>query len=456
MYVCINTPQYKSRLIFGCLTHRKSVRKFCNHNNAELGLLLSKNDIIEYRYVLPRNGSVPDNERRIVEDLTIWPFGNRNQQPTIRQVNYRTIFQWRNYQSLVSLKDMAILAKKGTIVIVATFFAVVGLFLFSIPLSTMTVDIVSVKRNEKIVTIVPDSARCIGMIAKHEKELTVADDNEISKMGNETRIQFQLNNLRLVFLGDSVMRYQYLDFIYYIHTGQWIQNDDYPNLVAERSFGSWSEFYNITNGAFDGKEKCDCYRTEEFDALSTFETRYYTDTIRNNYIAYYQKFGLLPAHGHWEPEYGFDNSSSTPGTIPTDYTFDNGTLWEYNWVDVILNHIGKLQPRPDFLVLNAGLWDHDLDNETILHEIQAACILLNISSIYKTTTPRDYQGIMVYAYEITACEIFDLCFNLSWTGDCFGSDYYLDDGVHFLANMNQRFNEQLLLLLKHNTTGATT
>ena len=69
----------------------------------------------------------------------------------------------------------------------ATFFAVVGLFLFSIPLSTMTVDIVSDKRNEKIVTIVRDSARCIDMIAKHEKELTVADDNDISNNDNNNK-----------------------------------------------------------------------------------------------------------------------------------------------------------------------------------------------------------------------------------------------------------------------------
>ena len=350
---------------------------------------------------------------------------------------------------------MAKLRKKGTLltVIVASF-VVVGLFLVSVPLSSITVDIVSNKRNEKIVTT---NALSITMIAKDAQELILADEKDIGKVGNETRIHFKVNNLRLVFMGDSVTRYQYLDFIYYLHTGQWIQNDDYPNLVAEKTFGSWIEFYNITNGAFDGKEKCDCYRAGKFDPLSIFETRYYTDPIRNNYIAYYQKFGLLPAHGHWEPEYGFDNNSSTPGSIPTDYTIDNGTLWEYNWVDVILNHIGKLQPRPDFLVLNAGLWDHDLDNETLLHEIQVACTSLNITSIYKTTTTtsNQTQGMIDRAYEITACEIFDLCYNLSWTGDFLGLDYYWDK-KHFLANMNQRFNEKLLLLLKHNATVGTT
>ena len=44
-----------------------------------------------------------------------------------------------------------------------------------------------------------------------------------------------------------------------------------------------------------------------------------------------------------------------------------------------------MHPKPDFVVLNAGLWNHDLTPE-VYSEIQTTADEVGIAVIYKTTT----------------------------------------------------------------------
>jgi hypothetical protein len=78
----------------------------------------------------------------------------------------------------------------------------------------------------------------------------------------EARLFFR--DKHVLFVGDSVTRYFYLVFTY------WLQYDTFPPhvrdgmlpaLVEEKTFPSWQTFFEITSGLFE-RETCDCFRPE--------------------------------------------------------------------------------------------------------------------------------------------------------------------------------------------------
>ncbi|KAL3927231.1 MAG: hypothetical protein SGARI_005381 [Bacillariaceae sp.] len=76
--------------------------------------------------------------------------------------------------------------------------------------------------------------------------------------------------LRLVFVGDSVDRYQYLSLVYYLRWGFWFSDD--PNgeksgappmksfLFHEKDGGSWNDYFADSAAVLSPYETCDCYR----------------------------------------------------------------------------------------------------------------------------------------------------------------------------------------------------
>jgi hypothetical protein len=124
-------------------------------------------------------------------------------------------------------------------------------------------------------------------------------------------------------------------------------------------------------------------------------------------------------------------------------------LWRYkNWSDIVNHHLSKLQPKPKFVVVNAGLWPHDFTNATVLTSVRHALDQHGMIGIYKTTTkPFADMSTMTDPYEVEACRILHYCLNLSWTGELNNREDFVDD-KHFKASINRRFNEQLLDLVQ--------
>jgi hypothetical protein len=59
--------------------------------------------------------------------------------------------------------------------------------------------------------------------------------------------QHRPTNINIVMVGDSLMRYQYLHLVYFLNTGRWVTDDENPNIVNERTYESWINFYKVTN-----------------------------------------------------------------------------------------------------------------------------------------------------------------------------------------------------------------
>jgi len=251
-----------------------------------------------------------------------------------------------------------------------------------------------------------------------------------------------VRNLRLAFVGDSITRYQYISLVSYLHSGRWIKNSDTPNPVKERDFNSFQNFFAyVSEAVLEGTEACDCFRGAIFNVDEVFENRYYAEN--HNYVSVLVKAGGRPSHGHWEPGtvYGanrtrFENNSDF---VPP--------IWSYNWTDLILNHIAKLEPKPDFVVLNAGHWPHDLVPE-VFEAIRNVTDMVGITSIYSTTTKSvSDRDTSLMPHDVLGCEILEYCLNRSWTAIITkdGESYW--DNLHLTASVNRMLNEQLLDLL---------
>ncbi|GMI62373.1 hypothetical protein ScalyP_jg6298 [Parmales sp. scaly parma] len=182
----------------------------------------------------------------------------------------------------------------------------------------------------------------------------------------------------IAFMGDSLTRYQYLSLAYFVTHDTWIDPRTKPNLVVEKDYASWKAFYNATNTAYAGFERCDCYRSQKWDkaAKTVTENRYYVAPHWNLY--YIQAFGSIPSKGNWNPQ-------AVPSTQPP-FELNASFMWDYDWPNTILNHVALLRPKPQWVVLNAGIWKNDFNNIEYRNRVIQATRDAGIKSIWKTTT----------------------------------------------------------------------
>ena len=142
--------------------------------------------------------------------------------------------------------------------------------------------------------------------------------------------------------------------------------------------------------------------------------------------------------GHWKPA-----DVHNPHNFSTSWVEPS---WQLNWSSLIQDHIAQLEPKPDYLVFNAGAWKHDLHDVRVQKSIVQALHETNITGIYKTTTfAKNMLRRGNFSYERTLCDIMKHCFNISWTASVNASEY--TDNVHFRGDTYARMNRELLELL---------
>jgi len=271
--------------------------------------------------------------------------------------------------------------------------------------------------------------------------------------------------LRVVMLGDSIMRYHFLMLVHYLHTGGWVHDTMKPNIVNERTFkhmGGWSAFHRELRSYF-GPDSflCDCFRCNATDfwkvtILSLVENEHYRDRgCHDNFISFFSKFGDLGFRGYYDASdisRWFQTSTESSRTMVniSDDAYEQANFrWRYRGYGPFLrNIVGKMEPRPRFVVINEGLWtDKDLSNEASLREIRDIIRDLGMISIYKTTT-KDIKekepGLL--PHDEMCCKIFDHCLRMDWTACVDKKEYW--DAVHFKAHVNLRSSEMLLDLLQ--------
>ena len=150
---------------------------------------------------------------------------------------------------------------------------------------------------------------------------TTSDDRSYTsntRINVDTTYYYNLTrptNLRLVIMGDSISRYQYISLVYFLQTGMWItdatklvqdgdelrtssfsstelQSSNAPLHCKTPGIKARERFYSLSHSLLKPNELlCDC--------RAYSENRYYIDTERNNYITYITKFGKNSTSGRY-------------------------------------------------------------------------------------------------------------------------------------------------------------
>jgi len=315
-------------------------------------------------------------------------------------------------------------------------------------------------------------------------EMLHGDEDSLT-LANMDLIRVRPRNLSMVFVGDSITRYQYLSLAYFLRYGRWYDPTTFPNnLVHAHSFHhdfhpreDWNEFFMQSNRMLQPFELCDCVRKDNTVAI---ERRYFFDESRNNTLVYINisgksTLGYEGLYGRVDPTTVFKKPfqsglfrESPTTTLAQDaamvtnqlhHVALHGGAWEYfTWADLIEYHVGELNLGPSAVaILNAGLHPSSFQDSLKAVALKEALEMVGVKGVWKTTTftkdqvlnAQQKQRQQLYSAEIkmreldqVMCQHLGECFNLAWTAQLSPNLYY--DQLHFGEPVYRILNEDLL------------
>lgn len=186
---------------------------------------------------------------------------------------------------------------------------------------------------------------------------------EFSHVGGRGRVLEQLRNKHILFIGDSVLRYQYRALLYSLHFGhtnvKGPGNITHPSEVWKGNFHSFNRFYqqiqiDLTEEYF----QCDCFRRHDTMA-GMFENMYYFEPEYNFNLTFIVHTDWITG-GHrplrWKQEfnkseldvYVSQGSNATAPIVAPDFL----TISVPELVNMLIDDVGTV----DELVVSLG--DH--------------------------------------------------------------------------------------------------
>ena len=207
-----------------------------------------------------------------------------------------------------------------------------------------------------------------------------------------------LRNRELIFLGDSLTRYQYLNFVDFQHTGQWMSRPPYSESERQwsKTKGNWPLFLKMTNLRLGGNEICDCYRDpahplDIVGPVGVKENRHYLDLRYNISVKFLWWTGYQFIMSKMPEKFDFENiDNSLDNWIFSDTKFTPKFDYKYDTLEDLLYE--QIKPRyPDFLVFNVGIWDSSTELQNMRNNPKEYAGLLKESArfpIWKRTTTK--------------------------------------------------------------------
>ena len=157
----------------------------------------------------------------------------------------------------------------------------------------------------------------------------------------------EYSSSHIVFFGDSLIRYQYLAYVYKLH----FHTSIVPGfMINEKLFNNWNSFFENTTAVFGGAMTCDCYREASVKRLSTArENRRYIHPSGSLVVSYYPLMGYNPIQGM--------NSSSA--VIKSFGKLRTTPDWFYaSPFSFVQQHLSREEPIPSVVFVNSGHWNH--------------------------------------------------------------------------------------------------
>ena len=251
-----------------------------------------------------------------------------------------------------------------------------------------------------------------------------------------------LKDSHVVFVGDSVTRYQYLSLVYMLRHGHVLSPSMKPNLVYEKDYPSWIDFHITSNAILSPYERCDCYRTNEWNLEEMYENRFFHDEEYNITISYFQNMGFdLKGHYPVNEEYSFPM---------TEFRSLN---WSLDLPGTISQIFPKLSPQPTTIIICNLLWQNNFHLKSYIDSVFNAATFITKDVIFKTNTPDHNRGAdrhhQVKLSDHMVCSLPTVsCYDVTWTYHLPHTTNYFWDHAHFMAPVYTKLNNQLIELLR--------
>ncbi|CAD7923655.1 unnamed protein product [Amoebophrya sp. A120] len=188
----------------------------------------------------------------------------------------------------------------------------------------------------------------------------------------------------VIWIGDSVTRYTYLDYVYRKHSNSATP----PSLLWEGFHGNWTSYYKASTAAFNGSMRCECFREGrevptmeaiEAEAKKTkvwpppwvktvVENRFWSDRYKNEGTSSLTNT-TTESHTFFSYIGDFGGCRGITNDIPSGWRFPrvtsvNTPAWQFAYENLDLEFalrflIPKL--KPTHLILNLGWWPHTRD-----------------------------------------------------------------------------------------------
>jgi hypothetical protein len=201
--------------------------------------------------------------------------------------------------------------------------------------------------------------------------------------------------MHVVFIGDSLTRYPYLDLVYRVHhhSGrQHISNitpprshfileplppsadncsisDSANNCSSPHRPKDFMGFFRHTTAHYNGSMVCDCSRNEHSRSFDhTIENRWYRHPTRQLHLTFMQQFGDTPMLARSR----FDVLNATTH-LPVDANIrvvnETNDAFYYRGISLLTfatKYVPTIQPPPTHIVINIGMWGFQTLEPTIL------------------------------------------------------------------------------------------
>jgi hypothetical protein len=244
----------------------------------------------------------------------------------------------------------------------------------------------------------------------------------------------------IVFMGDSLTRYQWLALAASFHRKVELSGTEFPSLVKEREWRHWMPFYNGSTELLMPNSRCDCHRSFARPVGSkTVENRYFWTTEGGGLnLSFIQVLNPETILGHWMPS---GNLSDERHRANVHKTF--APLWRMEWQECLREIVAKLQPKPTVLVLNMGLWSGP-PNASYAANLERTARSAAPRVVWKTTTRMRKSGPSKWLRtDLLPRRVFGEIFDAArLTSALSDRDYW--DPRHFKAHVYNHLNAALL------------
>jgi len=244
-----------------------------------------------------------------------------------------------------------------------------------------------------------------------------------------------------------------------------------PWLPGHEGGDNWYTYYQMTNHLLGGRDEpnamevCDCFR-------GRYDARYFYDPRYNNRLSFFMRTGHAndaPFRGRLSSATVWQQQMAHHGGLPgMPFNYQQGRHdpphWEHaDWAEMIRSELGSMHPKPEYVILNAGVWENRFHEPEIRINVSKALHGIGVKqAFWRTTTyesPRYESGGNVTAIrrknvmtDHIMCRLLGGCIHVSsWTARTH-RDFFADM-VHFREPVYRLMNEELLAVLGKLPTG---